>query len=196
MPLTTAPIPMKTGLSSMIRVMRTVSSVVGASKPGATIGTSSGAKMAITRLSAASAMTTRLMTLLARRQASASCCACAVAGEDRDQRRGQRPGDDQLEDGVGDAEGGEVRVQLAAGAELGADDQQPHPAQQPAGQRGHGQDQAGVGQHPSRRSGRPIRRRPQVPAAPDAAGGGPSRPSRSPAVARVAGRPERGCADR
>ena len=50
MPLTTAPMPMKTGLSSMIRVMRTVSSVVGASKPGVTIGTSSGAKMAITRL--------------------------------------------------------------------------------------------------------------------------------------------------
>ncbi len=43
MPVTTAPMPMSTGLSSMTRVIRTVSSVVGASKPGATIGTSSGA---------------------------------------------------------------------------------------------------------------------------------------------------------
>ena len=38
MPLTTAPMPMSTGLRSMIRVSGTVSSVVGASKPGATIG--------------------------------------------------------------------------------------------------------------------------------------------------------------
>ena len=38
MPLTTAPIPIRTGDSSITRVMRMVSSVVGASKPGATIG--------------------------------------------------------------------------------------------------------------------------------------------------------------
>ena len=50
MPVTTAPMPMSTGLRSITRVMRIVSSVVGASKPGATIGTKTGAKIAITRL--------------------------------------------------------------------------------------------------------------------------------------------------
>jgi hypothetical protein len=73
MPVTTAPMPMSTGLMSMTRVIRTVSSVVGASKPGATIGTKIGAKIAITRLNPASAMRTRLMTLLASCQASWSC---------------------------------------------------------------------------------------------------------------------------
>ena len=70
--MTTAPIPMSTGLTSITRVMRIVSSVVGASKPGATIGTRTGAKIAISRLRAASAMSTRLMTLLASCHASAS----------------------------------------------------------------------------------------------------------------------------
>jgi len=64
--------PMKTGLSSMIRVMRTVSSVVGASKPGVMRGTIHGARMAISRLNAERAISTRLMTLLASRHASAS----------------------------------------------------------------------------------------------------------------------------
>jgi hypothetical protein len=73
MPVTTAPMPMSTGLMSMTRVMRIVSSVVGASKPGATIGTKTGAKIAITRLSPASAISTRLMTLLASCHASRSC---------------------------------------------------------------------------------------------------------------------------
>ena len=72
MPLTTAPMPMSTGLMSMICVRRMVSSVVGASKPGATIGTKMGAKIAISPLSTMSAMSTRLMTLLASFQASAS----------------------------------------------------------------------------------------------------------------------------
>ena len=72
MPLTTAPMPMKTGLSSITRVMRTVRAVVGASKPGATTGTTIGAKMAISRLRAPRAISTKLMTLLARRHASAS----------------------------------------------------------------------------------------------------------------------------
>ena len=63
---------MKTGLSNMTRVMRMVSSVVGASKPGVMSGTIHGAKMAISRLNAESAITTRLITLLASRQASAS----------------------------------------------------------------------------------------------------------------------------
>jgi hypothetical protein len=63
---------MRTGLMSMTRVMRIVSSVVGASKPGATTGTRMGAKMAISRLSPASAMSTRLITLLASCHASAS----------------------------------------------------------------------------------------------------------------------------
>ena len=73
MPLTTAPIPMNTGLSSMIRVMRIVSSVVGASKPGVTIGTRAARRSPSAKLKPASAMTTRLMTLLARRHASRSC---------------------------------------------------------------------------------------------------------------------------
>ena len=72
MPLTTAPMPMSTGLISMIWVRRIVSSVVGSSKPGATIGTNTGAKIAISPLSTTSAMSTRLMTLLASFHASAS----------------------------------------------------------------------------------------------------------------------------
>ena len=72
MPDTTAPIPIRTGDSSMTRVMRMVSSVVGASKPGATMGTSTGAKIAISSDRPASAITTRLMMLLASRHASAS----------------------------------------------------------------------------------------------------------------------------
>jgi hypothetical protein len=78
----------------------------------------------------------------------------AVALEDRDEGRGQGPGDDELEDRVGDPERGEVRVELAAGAELGADDEQAHPAQQPAGQRGNGQDQAGIDEDPADRRAR------------------------------------------
>ncbi len=63
---------MKTGLSSITRVMRIVSSVVGASNPGVTSGTIQGAKIAISRLNPASPIRTRLMTLLASRQASCS----------------------------------------------------------------------------------------------------------------------------
>jgi len=37
----------------------------------------------------------------------------AVAAEDGDQSRRQRPGHDQLEDRIGDAEGSEVRVEVA-----------------------------------------------------------------------------------
>jgi hypothetical protein len=44
--------------------------------------------------------------------------ACAVPGEDRDEGGAQGPGDHELEDGIRDAERGEVRVELAAGAEL------------------------------------------------------------------------------
>jgi hypothetical protein len=73
MPVTTAPMPMSTGLSSITRVMRMVSSVVGASKPGATIGTSTGAKIAMSKLRIPSAIRTRLMTLLASFHASTSC---------------------------------------------------------------------------------------------------------------------------
>ena len=73
MPVTTAPMPMRTGLMSMIWVSRMVSSVVGSSKPGATIGTRTGARIAIRRLSAVKAIITRLITLLASFHASASC---------------------------------------------------------------------------------------------------------------------------
>ena len=72
MPLTTAPMPMRTGLISMICVSFTVRSVVGWSKPGATIGTKNGAKIAIRALITMSAIRTRLMTLLASFQASSS----------------------------------------------------------------------------------------------------------------------------
>jgi hypothetical protein len=72
MPVTTAPMPMRTGLMSITRVIRIVSSVVGASKPGATIGTKIGAKMAMIRLRTARAMRTRLITLLASSHASRS----------------------------------------------------------------------------------------------------------------------------
>ncbi len=70
-----------------------------------------------------------------------------IAGEDRDERRAQRAGDDELEDRVGNAEGGEVRIHLARRAELRPDDEQANPAEDPAGERGDRQDQAGVEEH-------------------------------------------------
>ena len=47
-----------------------------------------------------------------------------VAGVHRDERGGQGSGHDELEDRIRDAEGGEIGIELAGGAELGADDQQ------------------------------------------------------------------------
>src|SRR5204863_6833873 len=74
----------------------------------------------------------------------------AVALEDRDQRRGERAGHDQLEDRIRDAERGEVRVELTARAELRPDDQKAQPPQRAAPERRDGQDQASLGQDPTR----------------------------------------------
>ena len=65
----TAPSPRKMGESSIIRVSFTVSSVLAASKPGTSHGTSSGAKMATKTENTTSAMSIRLMTVDVTRQA-------------------------------------------------------------------------------------------------------------------------------
>ncbi len=60
----------------------------------------------------------------------------AVAGIDRDEGGRQGAGHDELEDGVRNAEGGQVGVKFVGGAELGADDQQADPAEHAAGDGG------------------------------------------------------------
>ena len=85
--------------------------------------------------------------LLASLQASSSSAAGPIAREDRDEGRAEGAGHDELEDRVGDAERREVGVQLAAGAELRADDEQPDPAEESACQRGPGEDEARGDEH-------------------------------------------------
>ncbi len=75
----------------------------------------------------------------------------AIALEDGDECRAQRAGHHELEDGVRNAEGREIRVKLPAGAELRADDQQSDPAQEPAGERRGSEDEAGGDQDPTGR---------------------------------------------
>ena len=71
---------------------------------------------------------------------------CRAGRDDRDQRRRQRPGGDELEDQVGQAERGEERVELAAGAERVADDDDADPAEDPGDEERAGDDQARPGE--------------------------------------------------
>ncbi len=66
------------------------------------------------------------------------------AGQDRDHRRGQRTRGDQLEDGVGQAERGEIGVQLHPGAEFVGDDHQAYPAEHTRQEERAGHDQPGA----------------------------------------------------
>ena len=67
------------------------------------------------------------------------------AGQDRDHRRAQRTGGDELEDRVGDAESGEVGVQLRARAELVGDDDDADIAKDARHEKRDGHDEAGAG---------------------------------------------------
>ena len=92
------------------------------------------------------------MTVEATRQARSCSPEWQQAGEHRDERRGDGARGDQLEDEVRDAERGEVGVELGAGAEQVADDDEAHPAEDARGQEGADDDDARARQRAASRS--------------------------------------------
>ena len=136
----------RTGDSSMIRVRRTVSSVVTASKPGVMIGTICGAKIGDDDRQAEQDDEHHVEH---RRHDSPGALVLVAAeqpGQDRDHGRAQRTRGDQLEDRVGHAEGREIGVELSARTKLVGDDHDADVAQDARHEKGDGNDQAGAGQ--------------------------------------------------
>ena len=85
------------------------------------------------------------MTVETTRQARCSFAVVNRRRDDRDERRRQRPGGDQLEDQVRDAERGEERVELGR-PEGVADDDDPDLAEDPRDEERAGDDQPGAGE--------------------------------------------------
>ncbi len=101
------------------------------------------------------------MTVDTTRQAR--CCSAVVnrPDDDRDERRRERTGGDELEDQVRDAERGEERVELGR-SERAGDDDDADVAEDPRDEERAGDDQPGAGDRPGRAHGAGGAARPRV----------------------------------